>query len=325
MTQFERPLGPLPVGANEKDPAQLAQMEAEIGHTRDAISGDLRALGERLSPEHLKEDAREVMTDAKNAARETIREAKDAATATFREVKDSAMDTVSAKVDQFKGNVRNAEREALSFMRVNALPLALIGIGTAWFMSNRRKKAASWDERYASRPGYGRYPSDYGPRRVETERASRTSTHERDLAHRAKDQAKSWAENAEHQVSDVAGQVKGFAEREVEHVRGLARDAGHKLSDVAGNARDLAGRELEHVRDFSRRSTESYPLAVGAAALATGLCVGLLIPETRKESELFGAERDRLLGEAKGAARDWKDMVKDTARDVKVTLSDSPA
>ncbi len=64
-------------------------------------------------------------------------------------------------------------------------------------------------------------------------------------------------------------------------------------------------------------------MAVGAAALATGVCVGLLIPETRRESELFGAQRDRLMGEAKDAARGWKDAAQHTARDVKTSLSDS--
>jgi F0F1-type ATP synthase membrane subunit b/b' len=320
MTQFESPRGGPPNVPAETDPAKITQMEADIGQTRDAISGDLRALGERLSPEQLKEDARDVMTEAKNAAKETLQEAKNVATATFREVKDSAMDTMSAKVDEFKGNVRNAEREAFGFVRANAVPLALMGIGLTWFMSNRRAKASRWDGQYAPRgDGRWRYPSDNdrrdkGSRPMDAARdgVSRASAAAGDLAHRAKDQAQTWADDAKHEVSDVAGQVQG-----------MARDAGHKLSEAAGNARDVAGRELEHAREFSRRTTEAHPLAVGAAALATGVCVGLLIPETRRESALFGAQRDRLMGEAKEAARDWKDTAQHTARDVKTSLSDS--
>lgn len=222
----------------------------------------------------------EVMQDAENAAKETLQEAKHVATATFREVKESAMDTMSAKVDEFKGNVRNAERDALGFLRANAVPLALIGIGTTWFMSNRRSKAASSQRQYAAGASSDRrHARDDGSHAPETPRDGiwRASNGTRDRADRAKGAARTGAEGAEHKVSDVASQVRGFAQREVQQVRGLARDAGHELSEAAHDARRVAGRELEHAREFSRRTTDAHPLAVGAAAMATGLCVGLLI------------------------------------------------
>ena len=44
---------------------------------------------------------------------------------------------------------------------------------------------------------------------------------------------------------------------------------------------------------------EERPLAVGAAAIALGVVAGLMIPSTRKEDELMGETRDRLMERAK--------------------------
>jgi ElaB/YqjD/DUF883 family membrane-anchored ribosome-binding protein len=330
MTQSKPPAG-TPAGANDKDPAEIAKIEADIDQTRSAISGDLRTLGERLSPGHLKEEAKEVMTEAKNVAVETLHEAKNVATSTYREVKDDAMDTVSAKVDEFRDNVRSAEREALGFVRENAVPLALIGVGVAWFLSNRRSRDAGWDGGYRPRDyGRWRYPEPEGRHPVDEARNGvyRAAGTTRELGQRARERARDWAEEARHEASDRAGQVRDFAEREAREVRGMARDAQERLGHAASRAREVAERELRHARELSRRTTESHPLAVAAAAAAAGVCVGLLIPETQREDELFGPRRERLIGdakgamrEAKGAARDLTHAAKDAARDLKNNLS----
>lgn len=319
------------------DPAKIAKIEAEIDQTRGAITGDLRTLGERLSPEHLREEAKQVMSDAKDMAVDALHEAKDVATNTFREVKESAMETVNDKVGEIRDNVRRVEHEAVGFLRQNAVPLALIGIGAAWFVSNRRSRDRDWDGDYAPR-GHGRwrYPErSEGNALGETrERLSRAGDTTRDYAYRAKDRARDWAEQAEHRVEGVAGQVRGFAEREVDQARGLARDARDRIGRATSHARDVAERELHQARDFSIRATETHPLAVGAAAIAAGVCVGLLIPETDRENELLGPQRARLMDGARGALEDAKQAttaIKDTAkeaardvsRDVKNSLTSS--
>jgi ElaB/YqjD/DUF883 family membrane-anchored ribosome-binding protein len=331
MTQSKPPAGTAPASTDNNDPAEIAKIEADIDHTRNAISGDLRTLGERLSPGHLKEEAKEVMTEAKNVAVETLHEAKNVATSTFREVKDDAMETVSAKVDEFRDNVRSAEREAVGFVRENAVPLALIGVGVAWFLSNRRSREARWDRGYRPRDyGRWRYPEPQGRHPVDDARdgAYRAAGATRELGQHAKERARGWVEGARHEVNERADQVRDFAEREVNEVRGMARDAQERLGHATSRAREVAERELRHARELSRRTTESHPLAVAAAAAAAGVCVGLLIPETQREDELFGPPRERLMGDAKGALREAKGAVqdlshaaKDTARDVKNSLS----
>lgn len=322
-----------PGASDTNDPAKIAKIEAEIDQTRGAISGDLRTLGERLSPEHLREEAKHVMSDAKEVAVEALHEAKDVATNTFREVKESAMETVNDKVDEIRDNVRRVEREAAGFVRQNAVPLALIGIGAAWFISNRRSRDRGWDGDYAPR-GHGRwrYPERSESHALDDtrERFSRAGDTTREYAYRAKDRARGWAEQAEQRVEGVAGQVRGFAEREADQARGLARDARDRIGRATSQARDVAERELYHARDFSVRATEQHPLAVGAAAIAAGVCVGLLIPETARENELLGPQRARLVEGARGALDDakqasnaLKDTAKEAARDVSRDVKNS--
>jgi ElaB/YqjD/DUF883 family membrane-anchored ribosome-binding protein len=314
----------------DRDPAEIAKIEADIDQTRNAISGDLRTLGERLSPERLKEEAKEVMTEAKNVAVETLHEAKNVATNTYREVKDDAMETVSAKYGEFRDNVRSAEREAFGFVRENAVPLALIGIGVAWFVSNRGSREQQWDGEYAPRgQGSWRYPESNRSSTLEDARSglsnglSRASDATRDVGARAKDRARDWATSASDEVNHVAGQVRDFASREVEEVRGVAREAQQRVGRVTNQARDLAGRELRQARDVSRRATAEHPLAVGAAAVAAGVCVGLMLPETQRESQWMGTERERLFGDAKEAIAEVTHAAKETARDVKNSVKSS--
>lgn len=343
MTDYKTPGGPLGTGANNdaNDPAQIKKIEADIDQTRNAISGDLRTLGERLSPEHLKEEAREVMQEAKNTAVETLNEAKNVATSTFREVKDSALETVNTKVDEIRGNVRYAERQAIGFVRENAIPLALMGVGLAWFVSNRRSRD-SWEDRwegsYAPRgDGRWRYPETgsepgRGSHLADNAREGlhRASDRTREAGYRARDRARGWVEGASNEVSGVAGQVKDFAEREAEQVRGIARDTRERIGQATYRARDVAGREWQQAREYSRRATEDHPLAVAAGAVAAGIAIGLLIPESNRERELLAPVRETLAGEAqnlvgdaKGALNDFTHTAKEAARDVKSSIGNA--
>jgi ElaB/YqjD/DUF883 family membrane-anchored ribosome-binding protein len=322
----------------ENGPAEIAKMEAEIDRTRDAITGDLRTLGERLSPEALKQEASEVMTEAKKVAVETLHEARDVATNTFNDVKDSALGAMHEKVDELRENVRYVENEAIGFVRSNALPLALIGIGVAWFVSKNRARESEWEGQYAPRgQGRWRYPqrSESEPlesardglsraRGATAEYAERARDATSEYASRARGSAGRWVNEAERSVGDIAGRVRGFAEREVEQAQGLARQAQRNVVRV----RDRAGVELRHAGEYSRQTFEAHPLAVGAGAVAAGLFLGLAIPETRRENELFGPSRHRLVGgvqdalsEAKEAVGDLGQAAKETARDVKQSIN----
>jgi hypothetical protein len=209
--------------------------------------------------------------------------------------------------------------------------LALIGVGFAWFISKRRTREERWSGQYGryGQSRYGEWEEEGGSFRQASSRLasgaragfSSAAHRVRDASSHAKERAGRWVEDAEHSVSDAAGRVRNFAEQELQDVRQTARDVQHRVSDAATRARDYAGREVREVQEFSRHAAETHPLAVGAVAVAAGLGVGLLLPSTRREDELLGPPRERLLSEAREAAQEWKQTAKDTARSVMQTSS----
>jgi hypothetical protein len=311
--------------------SKINTIEAELDQTRDAITGDLRTLGERLSPEHLKQEAKEVMTEAKNTAVETLHEAKSIATSTFREIKDDTMGTVNQKVGELRDNVRYVEHEAIGFVRRNAVPLGLIGLGVAWFVQNQRSSEARWDGDYSPR-GNGRWRYPEGTDNHPLDQARGGLSHARDTAReyaqRAGERGRNWVADAEHGAAGVAGRAREFAERELDQARHLADEAREGVAGAGRKARELTQRELGQARDLWQHATQANPLAVGAAAAAAGVCIGLLLPETRRESELLGPQRERLVSSARevvSGARETlgelqhtaKEAAKETARDLK--------
>ena len=310
MTQRKKQTGDI----GKAGETEAADMQADIEQTRSEISEDLRTLGDKLNPERLKDDAKEALQEAKNAAKETLHEAKSVATDTFREVKDSAMETVQEKVDDFRNSVRHAERQTRDFFSDNALPLALMGIGAAWFMSKRRQRMSADHET----GGAGRY-------RPDTVRWSSSGAGERtrQLHDRVGDRVRGMSEGAGERYDEVKGRVHDFAQREADQVRRLAHDAEHRVSEGAERAREFAGRELQSAREFSRRISDDNPLAVGVAAIGAGIGIGLLLPETRAERDLLGNKREELLGEAKQTLSDVTRTAKDAAREMKSTVSNA--
>ncbi len=59
-----------------------------------------------------------------------------------------------------------------------------------------------------------------------------------------------------------------------------------------------------------RRLNRQHPLLLGAAVLGAGMLLGSLLPATRREDELMGPARDRLLASGKQTARQAMSQVK---------------
>ena len=82
----------------------------------------------------------------------------------------------------------------------------------------------------------------------------------------------------------------------------MARSASETVGDYTARGREqVSEMATESERAFNRWIREN-PLAVGAAAVAVGAVIGAAIPETRRERELIGDARDRLVGAAKDLA-----------------------
>lgn len=81
-------------------------------------------------------------------------------------------------------------------------------------------------------------------------------------------------------------------------------------------ARQAAVTAQEKVEDQARRAArqssaalQSQPLAVGAVALGIGALIGALLPSSRREDELMGEHRDRVMARAQGVLNEEMDKL----------------
>ncbi|MFN8541338.1 MAG: DUF3618 domain-containing protein [Thermomicrobiales bacterium] len=328
-------------GSHADDPAAI---EAEIARTRTEMSGTIDAIQQRLSPENLKEEAKETASElaeqAKQAAREAVEhavhEARLHAREAIQDARDAVRDATIGRVEQMARTVGDTTEDArygiVETIKQNPVPAALAGIGLAWLFMNRQsapQRRSYLDER------------NYRPSRVVTERG-----YERDdryRTYREDPYAATYAYGSTPTYGSGYGQGRdepGMIDRTKEKVGHLADQtggavgrAGDAIGEAAGQAGDTVGRmagqvgetastlasqaqetagnlahEAQHrarrVEDQIGRTMQDNPLALGAVALALGTAVALAVPQTQREHELFGQARDTLVERAQGMAGD---------------------
>jgi hypothetical protein len=205
---------------------------------------------------------------------------------------------------------------SLDIMRANPIPIALIGLGTAWLIASNTgvvDRIAN-DERIEA------------ARRRVTDMAS-------DLGNRAGSMA-----------SDMAGKIgMGGSDRPLGQtgnpmIDESGRDGSsgwvHQASDMAQGAmrsvRDStminrAGEGAGRIADQLTEAFERNPLVVGAVGLLGGALIAALLPATRLEDELVGTTRDQLWKQAEGAGQDAISRVRDAATHAIDSATDAAA
>ena len=218
--------------------------------------------------------------------------------------------------DQF--NVDRGNRFA-SVVRDNPVPIALTTIGIGWWMWNRRSgsrqvtygsgyPAASFDSTWDTRTGYGAAGAEAGTyRRFDSDRGVWVGGEEG---------GEGTSERVKHAVSDAS-------ERARETVSSATDRARETMDDVSARTRQAASRAQRQIGQYSRQAKsqlqywmEENPLAVGAVAMAVGAAVGLALPETRREQELMGDARDRMVDNAKSMANTAVDRATEAAQNL---------
>jgi ElaB/YqjD/DUF883 family membrane-anchored ribosome-binding protein len=311
--------------------------------TRDALHKDIKAIAQNFSPDHVKEEAKG-MNEAKETVVDTLVEAKDTAVETLVEAKDKLVETRDVAVEKLAeakdvvaetlSEAKDATMEKLrdykevaahalsnvgeqarragdaswSFARQNALPLTLIGIGASWLIGGGRRSAGS-DDAHDARPKLSARPR-------ESKSARRPS-----LRARYEDGADSLGASSDSAAQSATRQVSELAARAGEKAMDAYGRAEHAVLGGAAQGREFAAHQLARARDGSREFIQENPLAVGAMALATGIGIGLLIPSTEPENALYGATRDRLVGEAREAAASVREAAQSVATVAKETAS----
>jgi ElaB/YqjD/DUF883 family membrane-anchored ribosome-binding protein len=346
-------LGTGPVTAPGSDDPEA--IRERIERTREDMSQTINELQQRLSPQHLAQQARDSMREA---AVGRVHEFVGAAGETATDVARRAQVAAAPVIDQ---------------VREHPLPIALAGAGAglAWWLARRSTSRRSWSEidmdqwdddmtgtrDYASldlrgnEQGRTERGADGGWLRqvmdsplpaslaaagigylIWSRRAS-LSGHGADVDRGFDDDDLDDGPSATARVSDAA--------------RDLRRQAGEKAGElgeqVGDTVRSVQARAGEMSRQVSRRlqsagtQTSSQferwmqdnPLAVGVAAMAAGACVGLSVPTTHTENQVLGASRDALMDRASDSASQLKAQVRDkvqaVAKDISGAMAEAPA
>lgn len=205
------------------------------------------------------------------------------------------------------------DREGL---RIDAIPLALIGLGIAWLVASSTGVADKIveDERIRALP---RRLTDLAGRNGAGARRSPTDD----------DAAKGTAGLVDEPISDTTdgdgrswiGQASGAARSALGSVRETGSLAYDRASTYVGSAGERASGLGGLVSDAFRR----YPLLFGAAGMVVGAALARLLPPTREEEAWLGGARDAVWEKAEELGRETADRLRSAATP-EAAASDSP-
>jgi hypothetical protein len=269
------------------DAANTDEMERKIARTRGELSLTLAALERKLA-------ARYLIDEGLNMFKDTLGE-------------DYGL------------------HRGLEIVRTNPIPVALIGIGTAWLIASNTNAVdrIARDERVQA------------ARRRVTDMAS-------DLGNRAGEMATSAAQR----IGIVGNGTGNGADRPLGHTGnpmidqpggGMSSEGWvHQVSDRAQgmiqSARDSSGAMLDRASESAGRiadqvadTFERHPLLVGAIGLMAGALIAALLPPTRAEDEWFGPTRDELWNQAEEAGQETASRVRDVAMRAADAAADAAA
>jgi hypothetical protein len=201
----------------------------------------------------------------------------------------------------------NASRGLMDRVRSNPIGAAMVGVGLWMLMRDSGRsgydvefipdRMGGWDAtgtRYSAAGEYRDLDYEGGQGRLAD----------------ARERLSGAAESARERVSGAADSVR-------ERANEMASSARHGIDVAAERARRLrmeARYRMDRAGHQSRDLLENSPLVVGLAAVAAGAILGALIPETAKEHELMGEQRDRMAERARQMAREGMDRARHVAR-----------
>ena len=212
---------------------EVEATRAEIERTRADMSETVDAIQERLSPQNLKEQAKD-------------------------RVKEAAV-----------GRAREARSGMVETVRANPLPAALTGIGLGWLLMSARRQGSA-GPRYRGDVVYREPTNEHAPVAAKylpqngTEGTDGSSAGE--TLGRARDKV---GETATH-AQDKAGDIAGHAQDKAENLGSRAQDRASRLGSQARHQASRAGGGFQ--RMLNENPLTVGALAVGAGA-AIGLAI----------------------------------------------------
>ncbi|HEV2294351.1 MAG TPA: DUF3618 domain-containing protein [Tepidisphaeraceae bacterium] len=296
------------------DNATSYEIRRDIRRTRADMDETVDALGERLRPRHLLDDVIDL----------------------FRGSRSSGGGESSSGIHQTADLAKDLGATAMQKLKHHPVPAALIGAGIAWLLFDERsgpnrdsvrgrwrdgelrEYSGSYVDARTGRP----YEESYG---VDYAQASpgESAGGGQGMMSKAADAAKSAGQKVAGAASSVADAASSARETAADYAGRAGSAASHysrQARDFSGQAYGSAAYSMRRGADIGRRSFEQslneYPLAVVAAAFASGMLAGMVCPSTRRENQLMGEQSDALKESVKETFKEKGKEVADATKEV---------
>jgi len=293
------------------------------------MSQTIDAIQDKLSPETLKEQAKEAVKEA------TVGKVQDKVSSAAQSVTDAVSNVTHSVTDAVSGGgggrdtgdyVRYKSSGLIDKVRENPIPAAMVGVGLAWLLKSSRRDVGSQPYYYhpvRGRLGYGEPASP-----VFTERYDQIQPRQQYGQYGSGQQGSgegmtSTLQSAAGTVQETAGQAAHQAREQVGHVAEQAGEMTHQAREQIGQVPQMARTQAQDLRYWFNRQSNQNPMMLGVAALGLGTLVGLLVPETERESQLMGEKRDQLVDRAQSMAQETVQKVQTVAQDVGTAVQET--
>ncbi|MEW5729946.1 MAG: DUF3618 domain-containing protein [Pseudomonadota bacterium] len=219
-----------------------------------------------------------------------------------RQLMDQAVDTMRDLASD-QSRVGHAVRE-------NPIPLALIGLGLAWFAfsATSKRRETTEIEGYEGYEGYeaGVPSSAWGsPGGLETSRSS-----DYGYGYAAASGTSGYGAEAEYVGPSTGGggdggqSIKGRASQMTGQAsEGLSRATEQTRRRVSQWSRS-ARYQASHAADRTWETYQEHPITMGAVAVLLGAAIGAILPRSRTEEEMMGPQARDAMRQAREAAGD---------------------
>jgi hypothetical protein len=291
-------------GSNESDSPEV--IRARIQETRAHMSEVVDAIQDRLSPERLTQEAKEIVKDA------TVRK-------------------VERITNMATHKAENWRSQVVETVRQNPIPAAMIGIGLGWLLfGGNRSTESGYDspERHYDMPSNRvKYYSQQKPFLAKaqdtlSENMSNVQEKAGEMTQNVQDTFSQTAGNIQTKAGEMAnnlqakaGEMASKAGEVTSNLQAKAGEMASKAGEVTSDLQTKVGEQADYLSQQTQQqmrrakqgfqtTLEENPLAIGAAAVVAGAAIGLMLPITQKEDELMGETRDRLLHQAQDAAKE---------------------
>jgi len=224
-------------------------------------------------------------------------------------------------------------QRSLDVIRTNPLPVALIGLGVAWLISNNTgmtDRVTETGRRVTdTATDMGRRVADTGRRVADTGR--RVADTASDISRRAGELATGAAQKVGLAGSDdraLGHTGHPMVDRDGEHGEGWVHQMSDHASGALRSARDTSGALLHKVGSYAGAdgvsdAFERQPLVIGAIGVMTGALIAALLPISNVENELLGGTRDELWQRAEDLGEEAVQRVRDAATEAAVRAVDA--